>query len=36
MAKLGNNGIVTTEAKKICDAMKCMLDDIAEIITDEE
>lgn len=37
MAKLGNNENVTIEVLvKICDAMKCTLDDIVEIIPDEE
>lgn len=37
MAKLGNNENVTIEVlAKICDAMKCTLDDIVEIIPDEE
>lgn len=37
MAKLRNNENVTIEVlAKICDAMKCTLDDIVEIIPDEE
>ncbi len=35
MAKLSNNENVTIEVlAKICDAMKCTLDDIVEIIPD--
>ena len=37
MAKLRNNENVTIEVlAKICNAMKCTLDDIVEIIPDEE
>lgn len=37
MAKLRNNENVTIGVlAKICDAMKCTLDDIVEIIPDEE
>lgn len=37
MAKLRNNENVTMEVlAKICNAMKCTLDDIVEIIPDEE
>ena len=37
MAKLRNNENVTIEVlAKICNAMKCTLDDIVEIISDEE
>lgn len=37
MAKLRNNENVTIEVlAKICNAMKCTLDDIVEIIHDEE
>ena len=37
MAKLGNNENVTIEVlAKICDAMKCTLDDIVEIIPDDK
>lgn len=37
MAKLSNNENVTIEVlAKICDAMKCTLDDIVEIIPDKE
>ena len=37
MAKLRNNENVTIEVlAKICNAMKCTLDDMVEIIPDEE
>lgn len=37
MAKLSNNENVTIEVlAKICDAMKCTLDDIVEIIPDDK
>lgn len=37
MAKLSNNENVTIEVlAKICDAMKCTLDDIVEIVPDDK